>query len=66
MKEIKYRAWDKHSKEMLEIIQINFIDNYLDYSDINSENGKRRLLLKEVELMQFTNTYDDDKTEICE
>ena len=66
MKEIKYRAWNKHSKEMLEIIQINFRDNYLDYSDVNSENGTRRLLLKEVELMQFTNTYDDDKTEICE
>ena len=37
MKEIKFRAWDKHSKKMLEIIQINFIDKYLDYSDINSE-----------------------------
>ena len=66
MKEIKFRAWDNHSEKMLEIIQINFRDKYLDYSDLNSENGMRRLLLKEVELMQFTNTYDDDKTEIYE
>ncbi len=67
MREIKFRAFHKARKKMLEVTNLNFMEK----ENIQCEYREKPFLFStisqgEIELMQFTNTYDDDKTGICE
>ena len=65
MREIKFRAWHKILKRMIVVLQIDFTLEIIVFFD-NIKNDLGYVKFKDIELMQFTNTYDDDKTEICE
>ena len=41
MKEIKFRAWEKHAKRMLEIIGLEFENNELTAVRVKYPNGHR-------------------------
>ena len=63
MREIKFRAWSSGRKEMVKVESIHFKGNAVY---LISKYLRLVANLDETELMQFTNTYDDDKTEIYE
>lgn len=64
MREIKFRAWDKTGKQMRQVVDIHLVRNEA-YIDTIYEN-LWRTIGEQVELMQFTNIYDDDGKEIYE
>lgn len=61
MREIKFRALEKASNYMFKILSIDFDKETVKVYKPTYHN---ELNLKDVELMQFTGTFDDDGTEI--
>lgn len=59
MREIKFRAWERHLKEMIPVHDINFASEI-----INVDFAWRTF--KEIELMQYTGLQDRNGTEIYE
>ena len=63
MREIKFRAWDKKEKEMVEVCQINWHD---PYGITISHNGSWHNDIADYELMQYTGLKDKNGKEIYE
>ena len=61
---IKFRAWDKRHKRMIEVTSINFRDRTIEEETRYAVN--RKLYLDDVVLMQHTGLKDSKSVEIYE
>lgn len=69
MREIKFRAWLKEDKKMVNVETMDFTDKsiqYLKKSEINNAYILRRESFDDVELMQYTGLTDKNDTGIYE
>lgn len=68
MREIKFRAWLKYKKEMVDNARPDFFCKQLHYLYSNSAGGKDVLgvSIEDIELMQYTGLKDKNEKEIYE
>ena len=64
IRETKYRAWDKRSKKMCEVISIDFEKDWIVARNTDGEIESGRIMY--FELMQFAGLNDEDNEEIFE
>lgn len=68
MREIKFRAWLKKEKEMVNVSSIHLGTKRINYgySKGGTRYGNASAEFNEIELMQFTGLYDKNKVPIYE
>ena len=69
MREIKFRAWDLHNQQMMDVITIDFRDEKSPYGlgwFVNPNYGVRSPSQNRVVIMQYTGLKDKNGVEIYE
>ncbi len=69
MREIKFRAWDKERKTMVEVLEITFMFEGKDgiwISGYDNDSIDHEIFPENLELMQFTGLLDKNGKEIYE
>ena len=70
MLEIKFRAWDKRTKKMYEVVAIDWVDGKIITAHLKRQGEVRKVYPEEkygddIIFMQYTGESDKNKVEIC-
>lgn len=69
MREIKFRAWLKYGKEVVDVEEIDFMNKVINYIDNDYENNRQEIIgayFEDIELMEYTGLKDKNNKEIYE
>ena len=69
MREIKFRAWHKEKKEIVNVEEIDFMNKVINYIDNDYENNRQEIIgayFEDIELMEYIGLKDEYGDEIYE
>lgn len=69
MREIKFKAWLKYGKEIVDVEEIDFMNEVINYIDNDYENNEQEIIgayFENIKLMQYTGLKDKNNKEIYE